>query len=145
MLEDTPTREALQDAGWTEHHPRGFTGYLGSLWKQGEPDNRQNGFFVTEEHSNTHLGTLHGGAFMTFADVCLGLAIADAIGGPHCATVNLNMHYVSTVKLGTFVYGQPRLIKRTSNLAFVHGLFFVGEKTVARADGIWKIFPKPDA
>lgn len=79
----------LQSAGWTTREFEGFTGQLGTLWMRSTGPERVVGFFVDARHTNNHLGTCHGGAIMTFADVALGFGVAGALGHVNCATAQL--------------------------------------------------------
>lgn len=76
--------------------------------------------------------------------ICLGMAVGDAIGGPGSVTVSLQMHFVSSVKRGDFVVGRAELVRCTRSLCFVCGLFAVGDRVAAQADGIWKILGPGD-
>jgi acyl-coenzyme A thioesterase PaaI-like protein len=133
------TPAELQAAGWTAREYEGFTGELGSIWVSGTGVDRAVGFFVEERHTNNHLGTCHGGALMTFADVALGFGVVDALGAVNCATAQLQTYFVSAAKVGEFVSCRPELVRRTAQLIFIRGLVCVGDKTVASADGIWKV------
>jgi len=140
------TPAELQSAGWTAREFDGFTGLLGALWTRSKGAERVLGFFVEPRHTNTHLGTVHGGALMTFADTALGFGVVDALGAQNCATAQLQMHFVSAAKVGEFVTCRPEVIRRSAQLVFVRGLLSVGDKPVASADGIWKVLEqKPKA
>lgn len=133
-------QQTLQAAGWRQIKTGAFSGTLGGLWARGEGTEVTAAFVVGTGQANEHMGTVHGGALMTFADCALGLAIVTALGGAHCATTQLQMHFVSTAREGDLVTCRPEVIRRTSQLVFVRGLLVVGEKTIASADGIWKVF-----
>lgn len=136
----------LKSAGWMFREFEGFTGQLGALWTRGMGPERVVGFFVDARHTNNHLGTCHGGAIMTFADVALGFGVADALGHVNCATAQLQTYFVSAARVGDFVTCTPELVRRTAQLVFIRGLVCVGDKTVASADGIWKALePKSPA
>jgi uncharacterized protein (TIGR00369 family) len=136
----------LKLTGWTSQEFEGFTGQLGTLWTRVTGAQRVVGFFVDARHTNNHLGTCHGGAIMTFADVALGFGVADALGHVSCATVQLQTYFVSAARVGEFVTCTPELVRRTSQLVFIRGLVCVDDKTVASADGIWKVLEqKPKA
>jgi acyl-coenzyme A thioesterase PaaI-like protein len=124
--------------------PGGFSGTVGALWLHHEGSQRVVGFFSEERHCNNHLGTVHGGVLMTFADIGLGVAVVDALGGPYCATAQLQIQFVATAPTGAFIICRPEIVRRTSQLFFMRGLITVDDRTVASADGIWKVFePKP--
>jgi acyl-coenzyme A thioesterase PaaI-like protein len=41
--------------------------------------------------------------------------------------------------MGGFLTCRPELIRRTSQIVFMRGLIKAGERTVASADGLWKL------
>lgn len=130
---------ALKQAGWTSSEPDAFSGIVGSLWSRGSGAEATFGFIAEARHSNGHLGTVHGGMLMTFADIALGCAVVAALGAPICATAQLQLHFVAGARVGDFVTCRPEIIRRTSQLIFMRGLINVGDKIVASTDGIWKV------
>jgi acyl-coenzyme A thioesterase PaaI-like protein len=130
--------ESLKSAGWTAFQGRNFTGLAGPYWARGKGAEREIGLLVEERHCNDHMGILHGGALMTFADIALGWGASEALGGTGCVTAQLQIYFVAGAKVGEFVSCKSELVRRTSHLVFVRGLIKVGDKTVASADGIWK-------
>ena len=136
--------DSLQAAGWRSFQAPAFSGVVGPLWTRGAGAELVIGFIPGPEHSNNHLGTVHGGVLMTFADVAFGFGVVQALGNTNCATAQLQLHFVAAGRIGEFVTCRPEIIKRTSQLVFMRGLIVVGEKTIASADGIWKVLePKP--
>jgi|HubBroStandDraft_1064217.scaffolds.fasta_scaffold00395_19 acyl-coenzyme A thioesterase PaaI-like protein len=132
----------LNASGWTSVEAAGFTGQLGPLWVRGAGGTREIGFFAAPHHGNSHLGTVHGGLLMIFADIGLGYGAADALGGQHCATAQLQIQFVATANLGDFLTCRPELVRAGSRLLFMRGLIKAGDKTVASADGIWKVLDR---
>lgn len=136
---------ALQAAGWTAFHADGFSGVIDPIWERGSLADLELGFVAQPGHSNgRHMGTVHGGLLMTFADIALGYKVVKTLGEPRCATAQLQLHFVAAGRTGEFVICRPEIIKRTSQLVFMRGLIAVDDKVIASADGIWKVFePKP--
>lgn len=135
----------LLAAGWRSVQGQGFTGQLGPIWVHGAAGDRQIGFIATPQQGNNQEGAVHGGALMTFADIALGYAAADALGGSHLVTAQLQLHFVAGGKTGEFISCRPELVRRSTHLIFVRGLLVAGDRTVASADGIWKVLDKPQA
>lgn len=131
--------DSLQAAGWKPFLADHFSGVVGPLWERPAGDIQELGFIAGPQHANGHMGTVHGGALMTFADVALGYRVVQALGAPTCATVQLQMHFVSAGRVGEFVTCTPEMVKRTSQLIFMRGLITADEKIVASADGVWKV------
>lgn len=136
----------LSDAGWQQLNASGgFTGHVGPYWKRKHNGQVAVGLVVDERHTNSHLGTLHGGALMTFADIGLGFAIVEAMGSEahRCVTTSLNTQFVGIAKVGDFIRIEPELVRQTKNLLFVRGLILAGEKVIANVDGIWSVLGNP--
>lgn len=130
--------ESLMAAGWKCLAGGGFTGEAGPYWVRGAAGEREVGLLVEPRHSNDHMGSLHGGALMTFADICLGYAASRALGGTRCVTAQMQVHFVAAAKIGEFIRCRPEVVRCGTHLVFMRGLVVVGEKVVASLDGIWK-------
>jgi acyl-coenzyme A thioesterase PaaI-like protein len=126
-------------AGWTSAEIGGFTGQLGPVWVRNAGAGREIGFVAAAHHGNTHLGTVHGGVLMIFADIALGYGAVESLAHTHCATAQLQMQFVATANLGDFITCRPELVRQGARLIFMRGLIATGGKTVASADGIWKV------
>jgi len=131
--------DSLRAAGWRSVDTPSYSATIGTLWARGEGTELTAAFVVGKEQSNEHMGTLHGGALMTFADIALGFAVVTALGAPTCATLQLQIQFVSTARVGELVTCRPEIIRRTNQVVFVRGLFIAHEKPIASAEGIWKV------
>lgn len=130
---------ALQAAGWVSREAQGYTGYIAPLWVRGAAGvDRTVGFLADARHANYH-DTVHGGALMTFADIALGWIAADALGATNCVTAQLAIQFVAAPKIGEFVSCSAELVRQTSQIIFVRGLITADGRTVASADGMWKV------
>jgi acyl-coenzyme A thioesterase PaaI-like protein len=96
------------------------------------------GFITDERHSNTR-GVVHGAMISPAFDLALGNASWAAAGECACATVQLNVHFVSGMNLGEFAIIRSEIIHATRSLVFARGVMRVDERTIAAADGVWKI------
>lgn len=128
--------------GWSSIEAGGLTGELGPFWVRGTSTNRELGFVAQNRHGNNHIGTVHGGMIMMFADTSLGYGVCDALGGFNCATAQLQLQFVAAARIGEFFTCRPELVRQTSQLVFMRGLIVSGGKTVASADGIWKVLER---
>lgn len=133
------TPESLRAAGWESRDLDGFTGHVSPLWIRRDNDRASLGMIVEDRHTNYHIGTLHGGAIMTFADVALGMAVSEAIGHPMTVTLSLQTQFVSVARVGDFISCQGELVRKTKQIVFVRGLIVSGDRTIASAEGIWKV------
>ena len=48
-------------------------------------------------------------------------------------------------RTGEFITCTPELVRRSRQLIFMRGLLCAGERTLASADGIWKVLDLPEA
>lgn len=133
------TPESLRAAGWEPNELGGFTNHVCPLWSRRDESGVEVGFIVEERHSNNHIGTLHGGAVMTFADIGLGWAVSNKVGHNMCVTVSLQTQFISVARVGEFVTCKAELIRATKQLIFVRGFIMTGDRIVASAEGIWKV------
>ena len=133
------TPDQLKSGGWTALDFDGFSRHLSPVWTRKHEGQREVGFLVEAHHANNHMGTLHGGALMTLADIALGYGVVEALGASNCATAQLQIQFVSVARIGEFVICRPELIRKSPQLVFMRGLVSVGDKIIASADGIWKV------
>jgi len=106
---------------------------------RGEKGAREVALVTTPEIANDHMGIVHGGALMTFADIALGLAAAEALETPAMATAQLQFHFTAAAQIGVLLVCRPEMVRKTSQLIFVRGLFEAAGKTVGMADAIFKV------
>jgi acyl-coenzyme A thioesterase PaaI-like protein len=116
----------------------GLMTLVGPLWQRGEGGDLRFGFRAEEKHLNRR-GVVHGGMVMTFADQALGLAAREINGGLPQATIQLDTQFIAPVEVDDFVEVSPQLVRRTRSILFMRGTLLVGERTVASAQGIWKV------
>jgi acyl-coenzyme A thioesterase PaaI-like protein len=133
------TEAELETEGWRKLPTRHFSAAIGTTWLRGETGAREVGLWTTPAIANDHMGIVHGGALMTFADIALGLAAAEALGGAAMATAQLQFHFTAAAPIGVLLVCRPELVRKTSQLLFVRGLFEAGGKTVGMADAMFKV------
>lgn len=106
---------------------------------RGEPGSREVGLFTTAAVFNDFQGMMHGGALMTFADIALGIAAADTLRPPLMATAQLQFHFTAAAPIGVLLTCKPEMVRKTSHLVFVRGLFEADGRTVGMADAMFKV------
>ena len=116
-----------------------FNATAGPYWMRREEDQTAVGLLTEDGHGNGHVGTVHGGVLMTFADIALGLGVVDAARTRDCVTLQIQMQFAATAPIGSFLTCRPELVRRTSQIVFVRGLIMAGDRTIASADGMWKL------
>ncbi len=151
LTSTTPTSDALarkarelEAAGWRCHRDsEGFNGTVGPFWFH---ETEGAGLLIEPRHCNPHLGTLHGGVVMTFADIGLGVGVARVLREErqNSVTAALNTQFVSIGQVGDFITCRAEVIRHSRHLVFVRGLICAGERTIANVDGIFKVLdPRP--
>ncbi|MEO6248263.1 MAG: PaaI family thioesterase [Sphingomicrobium sp.] len=128
----------LQAEGWTCLSGTHFNAAAGPFWMRGTGQ-REVGLLGEERHGNGYVGTIHGGVLMTFADIALGIGVVDNAGTRDCVTLQVQMQFAATAPIGSFLTCKPELVRRTSQIVFMRGLIMAGERTIAAADGMWKL------
>ena len=129
----------LEAEGWTRMSGTHFNEAAGPYWVRQEEDGRIVGLQGEDGHGNGHVGTVHGGVLMTFADIALGIGVVDAVHTRDCVTLQLQMQFVAAAKIGSFLTCKPELVRGTSQIVFMRGLIMAGDRTIASADGMWKL------
>jgi uncharacterized protein (TIGR00369 family) len=138
-MSDTAAKEkaAFDPAthGWERVEGHNFGELVGPIWRRGDG---LFGFVAGEKHRN-HIGRVHGGMLMTFADQAMGMTGRRATGEKPHATIELNMKFIGAVELGDFVEAHCEVVRKTRFILFVESRLKVGERIVATGSGIWKI------
>jgi acyl-coenzyme A thioesterase PaaI-like protein len=117
--------------GWERIQGHNFGELVGPIWRRGDA---LFGFLAGEKHRN-HIGIVHGGMLMTFADQAMGMTGRRATGEKPHATIELSMQF----QLGDFVEAHCEIVRKTRSLLFIESKLKVGARVVAAGSGIWKI------
>lgn len=125
--------------GWERLPTREFSAVIGETWLKGEKGSRTVCLLADDRAQNDHMGIIHGGALMTFADIAFGCAAADELGGTHCVTAQLQYHFVAASRPGEMITCEPEVVRRTSQMVFVRGLVKSGDRTIGSGDAIFKV------
>lgn len=119
----------------------GFIGLVGPIYHwpfDGSAVSRFR-FFPEMKHKN-RMDVVHGGMLMTFTDRALGFTARRGDLHRRQATVQLDVHFVKSVKVGEIVDFEGRVVSETRTLAFVDGTMTVGGETVLTARGLWRVW-----
>ena len=133
------TEAELEAAGWRRLPVRQFSLAIGQTWMRGPKGAREVAIVTSEPIANDHMGMVHGGALMTFADIALGVAAAETLEEPIMATAQLQFHFTAATPLGVLLTCKPEVVRKTSQLIFVRGLIEAGGETVGMADAMFKV------
>ena len=124
--------------GYEVCEDRSFNTYVGPLFFRAE-NGESHALFEVKEHHLNFGGVVHGGMLMTFADMVMGQTVRRAMGETRCSTVSLNCDFVASAKLGEWVQGTARIVRKTRSILFVAGEVYTEERTILTASGLWKV------
>lgn len=133
------TPESLKAEGWESVELPGFSGVAGPFWMRVVDGRRSLGLIIEDRHCNSHLGTVHGGLVMTFADMGLGVAVGDELGHNRVATISLQTQFISVARVGELISCKAEIIRASKQIVFVRGFILADERIVASAEGMWKV------
>lgn len=115
-----------------------FEIYVGPVFEAGKPGAKTYAMRVEARHMNRR-GVLHGGMFMTLADLTLGQAVWDATDKAPIVTLNMQSHFIKKAVEGDIIQVVPELVRRTRALVFMRGDFTVRGEIVFTAQSVWKL------
>ena len=124
--------------GWTVRPGKNFNTFVGPFYEPEGGDTMRCGFVTDERHGNKR-GVTHGGMIATSFDVALGNAAWSAAEGKRCATIQLTIQYVGALQLHEFAAVTVEVVRATRSLVFLRGVMVANGRTIATADGVWKI------
>ena len=134
----TDTAETLKASGWTLVETSGFLHLVGPLWERlvnGEHEYA----LVTEDKHHNRRGRVQGGLLMTFADRSCGMTARYVSGRPTLATVQMDVQFVDSGKIGETLISKPRVVRVTRTLIFMTTEVTAKERCIVMASGVFKI------
>ena len=135
--------EKLKSSGWTIVETTGFVHLIGPLWQRVVGGEHEYALVAQDKHHNRR-GLVQGGVLMTFADRTCGMTARYVSGRPTLATVQLDVHFVESGKIGETLISKPRVARSTRSLIFISTEVTVDKRCIAMASGVFKIL-KNDA
>jgi acyl-coenzyme A thioesterase PaaI-like protein len=136
-MTDTAT-ETLKASGWTLVETSGFLNLVGPLWQRlinGEHEYA----IVTEDKHHNRRGRVQGGLLMTFADRSCGMTARYVSGRPTLATVQMDVQFIDSGKIGETLISKPRVVRVTHSLIFMTTEVTANERCIVMASGVFKI------
>ena len=130
--------EKLTSDGWTIVDTTGFLSLIGPLWQRivdGEPEFA----LVAQDKHHNRRGVVQGGLLMTFADRACGMTARFVSGRPTLATVQLDVHFIDSGKIGEILLAKPRAVRTTRSLIFMTTEVTANGRCIATASGVFKI------
>ena len=124
--------------GWFVVKDPGFIGLVGPIWQRPEGDMMAFAFLAEPKHHNRR-GVVQGGMTATFLDRAIGLNVYQINACRPQATLQLGIHYLDAIQIGSFVEARVTIDQRTRTLTFASAVATVESHPVAIARGVWKI------
>lgn len=115
-----------------------FEIYVGPVFENGAVGAKTYVMRADSRHMNRR-GVMHGGMFMTLADLTLGQAVWDATDKAAVVTLNMQTHFLKPAVEGDIIQVVPELVRRTRALVFMRGDFTVNGEIVFTAASVWKV------
>ena len=128
----------LKADGWHIVETTGFIHLIGPLWQRlvdGDPEFA----LIAEDKHHNRRGLVQGGVLMTFADRTCGITARHVTGKQTMATIQLDVHFVESGKIGEVLISRPRVVRATRSLVFVNTEVTVDKRCIAMANGVFKI------
>jgi acyl-coenzyme A thioesterase PaaI-like protein len=128
----------LKSDGWKIVDTTGFLHLVGPLWQR-VVDGEYQFALITEDKHHNRRGLVQGGVLMTFADRTCGITARFVSGKTMLATVQLDVHFVETGKIGEILISRPHVVRSTRSLIFITTEVTVDRRCIAMASGVFKI------
>ena len=136
-MTDTAT-ETLKASGWTLVETSGFLNLVGPLWQRLVEGEHEYAIVAEDKHHNRR-GRVQGGLLMTFADRSCGMTARYVSGRPTLATVQMDVHFIDSGKIGETLISKPRVVRVTHSLIFMTTEVTANERCIVTASGVFKI------
>jgi acyl-coenzyme A thioesterase PaaI-like protein len=130
--------EKLKSDGWSIVETTGFLNLVGPLWQRVVDGEHEYALVAQDKHHNRR-GLVQGGLLMTFADRACGMTARYVSGRPTLATVQLDVHFVDSGKIGETLLARPRVVRTTRSLIFVTTEVTANSRVIVMANGVFKI------
>ena len=102
------------------------------------------GLRLSKAHTNAR-GLIHGGLVASLADNSMGYSCAQATGWTTSfVTVSLAVDYVGSARIGQWLAVECEVIRTGSTLCFAQSLIKADDTLIARANGTFRVVPKPN-
>ncbi|NYT84517.1 PaaI family thioesterase [Pollutimonas harenae] len=125
------------DTNWRERSVPGLMDTLGPLLSKKDGDQWLYGLRIRQEHLNP-FNIVHGGTITTLMDQTVSVVAWAHTHKSPCVTVQLNVSFLGSARLGDLLVASGRVVKATGSLLFVEGHIMVNENVIATAQGVMK-------
>lgn len=114
-----------------------FTLHNGPSYRATAEGDVRTGLWVLDRHCNG-MGFLHGGMASSFADSSVAWAIWDATGR-RGVTIKLTMEFFGIINEGEWLEAHPGKVLVHEDMAHISADLVVKDKTMMRADAIFRL------
>ena len=128
----------LKSSGWTLVDTTGSRSSVGPLWQRVVDGEHEYALVAQHKHHNRR-GLVQGGLLMTFADRACGMTARYVSGWLMLATVQLDVHFVDSGKIGEILLAKPRVVRTTRSLIFMTTEVTAGKRCIVTASGVFKV------
>jgi len=130
--------DQLRALGWTVVDTSGFLNLIGPLWHRVSNGDHEYAILAQDKHHNRR-GLVQGGVLMTLADRASGMIARLVSGKPTLATVQMDVHFVDSGRIGELLVARPRVVRATRSLIFTTAEVTAQGRCVVTASGVFKI------
>lgn len=142
MVCETPLEKLVQQHWTRRDNLPGFIGLVGPIWTKRESDTWAYAILAGKDHLNP-ASVVHGGMLMTLLDHAISSVAWEACGRLPCLTLQLDTHFVDSVRAGQLAEARAHVTRRTSTLLFMQGEVSVEGRVALSAQALMKIGRPP--
>src|ERR1700740_2562176 len=130
--------QKLRVAGWTIVETRGFLNLVGPLWERIVNGDREYAILTEHKHHNRR-DRVQGGVLMTLADRASGMIARLVSGRPTLATIQMDVHFVDSGRIGELLVARRRVVRATRSLICTTAEVTATGRCVVTASGVFKV------
>jgi len=130
--------DQLRALGWTVVDTSGFLSLIGPLWHRVSNGDHEYAILAEDKHHNRR-GLVQGGVLMTLADRASGMIARLVSAKPTLATIQMDVHFVDSGRIGELLVAKPRVVRATRSLIFTTAEVTAGGRCVVTASGVFKV------
>jgi uncharacterized protein (TIGR00369 family) len=130
--------DRLKAEGWTVVETSGFLSLVGPLWHRVSNGDHEYAILARDKHHNRR-GLVQGGVLMTLADRASGMIARLVSGRPTLATVQMDVHFIDSGRIGELLVARPRVVRATRSLIFTTAEVTASGRCVVTASGVFKV------
>lgn len=116
-------------------------GTLGPLLSRQVDEGWEYGLQARDIHLNA-ANIIHGGVITTLLDQALSALAWQHAGRVPCVTMQLNINFVDSARLGDLMIASGRVVRATRSVLFLDGEIRINGRIIATAQGIFKTASK---